>query len=156
MRATDGLRWTPIVAYAWTAGGKLWWPAKFQELLAGTGMIPALAIPPLSHALPAVELLIAVALAARACVVPSLLLSIFLSTVFAEVHSYLWINGVVVPCGCLGVAVRFQSGAVAAGMFALSIAMLVCSLLLVFARDGRLRPPTVRSTPATAPPSCTA
>lgn len=109
--------------------------------------------------------------AAKVCVLPAILPSVFLSIVFAGVHFFLWVNGVVVPRGCLGAAVRFQSEISAASMLAISLGMLVCSLLLVFKCGDRLHHPvgppetpshrltaqhaarTNPSLPSTAPPS---
>lgn len=126
------LRWTLVFIYAWSAGGKFFWPERFREILLGTGMVPPEFVTPLAYGLPSTELLLAVALAAKLLLPIGLLLSVFYATVFGGLHGYLVACGIVVPCGCCGVAIDFSSQQWHVSLLALSVAMTVGSVALLF------------------------
>ena len=139
-KALTVVRWGLVLFYAWSAGGKFFWPGHFRELLLGTGMLPDAAITPLTYALPAFELLLALALAARLVLPLVLILSTLLSTVFTAVHGYLIISGTLVPCGCVGVSIDFSTREWHILLLLLSTAMAVGSVVLLFTTP-RARPP---------------
>lgn len=132
-RLSTAIRWTLVAVYAWSAGGKLFWPARFRRILSETGMLPPELLTPLAYGVPAAELLLALALAAKLLLPLALLASLFLSTLFAGIHGYLILVGELVPCGCSGIAIEFSSRNWHVFLLVLSLAMGVGSAGLLFA-----------------------
>jgi len=139
-RLLNVARWGLALVFAWSAGGKFFWPTELREILWSTGMIPRDIIPLMAYALPTLEALLALALATRFLFVPALFVSVFLSVVFVAVHAYLLVAGEVVPCGCSGVAISFESAWFHAAFLALSVLMALASLLVLFATPPRRHP----------------
>ncbi len=133
-------RWLLVLVFAWSAGGKLFWPTLLRNTLLATGMIPDEWLAPLVWGLPACELALAILLAARLLLIPALLGSIFLSCVFAGVHVYLIVSGTIVPCGCAGVALDLSGTWFHAVVLGVSGVMLFGSLFLLFAGVPRPAP----------------
>ncbi len=134
LRFSTVLRWLLVVAFAWSGGGKLFWPAAFQEALAKLGMLPTPLIPLTAYTLPGLELLIAAGLATQRVRLPAACAALFFSAVFLGVHGYATATGTLVPCGCAGVALRFDSREFHLTMLAVSSLMLLASFLVVMAR----------------------
>ena len=132
-----GARWMLVLVYTWSAGGKFFWPDKLREILLRTGMIPSEWAGPLVYGLPALEVLLALALAAKMLLPLALLLSTFLSTVFVGMHGYLLVLGELAPCGCVGVGIDFSSWEWHVFLLALSIAMVLASVALLFCVPAR-------------------
>lgn len=135
VRLLPVVRWGLVFVYAWSGGGKLFWPQQFRELLVNTGMLPIQLIPPLVHGLPILELLLALALAAKLLLPAVLLLSTFLATVFTALHAYLALSGTLVRCG-LAVAIDFSSWESHVFLLCVSLAMGLGSVALLFGTAG--------------------
>jgi len=133
------VRWVLVAVYAWSAGGKIFWPDALRGILQNTGMIPREYLSPLVYGLPAAELVLAVALAIRLLLPLALLLSTFLATAFAGIHGFLLISGDMVPCGCCGVAIDYSGTAWHAVLFGVSVAMVLTSAVLLFTLPARQR-----------------
>jgi len=107
--SANTVRWLLVLILAWSAGGKLFWPERFGGLLRGLGMIPQALVAPIQYGLPPLELILALALASHVGRTAALFATIFLGLAFAGVHGLVLISGTVVPCGCAGIAVRWDS-----------------------------------------------
>ncbi|MBU0617564.1 MAG: hypothetical protein KKI02_07590 [Planctomycetes bacterium] len=142
------LRWGLVAAFAWSAGGKFFWPEQLREILLRTGMVSSDWAALLAYGLPGLELLVALALAAKMLLPLGLLLSTFLSVVFAGMHGYLLISGDLVPCGCAGVAIDFSTWEWHVSLLGLSIAMVLASVALLFSLPpGETRTRTASTVP---------
>ena len=140
-RALMLARWLLVIVLAWSAGGKVFWPEKLRDILRTTGLVPPEWLGLLAYGLPAVEMALALGLATHRIWVPALLGSIFLSSAFAAVHAYLLACGRVVPRGCAGVAINFESRWFHAALLALSLLLLGASIALLMAETGQGRTP---------------
>ncbi len=130
-------RWGLVVVFAWSAGGKLFWPADFRGLLVSSGFIPRELLAPIAYGLPTAELAIALCLAVRRGIVPGLFGALLLALVFVGVHAYLLWAGTIAPCGCAGLALSFASRRGHTALLAVSAAMTAAVLCLLFAGGAR-------------------
>lgn len=133
-------RWLLAAVYAWSAGGKVLWPAEFRGLLVESGMLPGSLAEPVAIALPIVELVLALALLWAPSRAVAAAASMFVSLVFSGVHAYALIAGSVIRCGCIGVEVRHTSMGLHTALLVLSIAMVGASLVLLFSPLRSVRP----------------
>jgi hypothetical protein len=125
-------RWGLVFLFAWSAGGKLLWPREFSSLLLSLGMLPAFSIGPIAYGLPGVELALGLALARQWLPTPVLFSTLLLSAVFAGIHGFLFISGDVIPCGCAGVRLGFESGWAHATMAMICASMFGAACWLLF------------------------
>lgn len=123
------LRWSLIAVFAWSSGGKLFWPSQFRTFFTQLGMFPPALVEPLTYGLPAAELLLALWLASGLARAGALLASLFVSVCFAGLHAFVLLTGAIVPCGCAGVSIRSDSTGGHAAVFILSV---LCSAAAVF------------------------
>jgi hypothetical protein len=145
------LRWALVIAFAWSGGGKILWPAAFQNALAKLGMLPTALIPATAYTLPGLELAIALGLASQSARLPAACASLFLSAVFLGVHGYSMATGTLVPCGCAGVALRFDSWKFHVTMPAASALMLAASFVLLANTSAKSSPKPPGTDPRVPP-----
>lgn len=148
-RLLAAARWSLVIVLAWSAGGKLFWPAAFEGLMRASGMIEPGLARLAALAVPAVEFVAALLLAVHAWRPIGAALSLFLSLTFSGFHSYLLWAGEVVPCGCAGVAITFNAWITHVAMLGLSLWMVAASTW-VLAHWASMRPEPPPMEPATA------
>lgn len=136
-RLRTAARWVIILLLAWSAGGKLVFPTAFGDMLRTLGLLPGNVVPLVQYGLPYLELLLALSLAARLAVVPTLLGCLFLSLVFGAVQVLILVSGTVAPGGCLGVSFSHASWANQVILLLVSVVIGVSSQLLLFADQRR-------------------
>lgn len=137
-RLAGAARWYLVCVLAFSGGAKLFWPGDVETALREMAMLPQHIVRPVAWTLPAAELILAALLSvgrARLLTLPAVF---FLSVVFTGVHLYLYLNGIILPCACLGASYISQASC-GTSLFiaALSGSMLACSTFLVFRRPTR-------------------
>jgi len=138
--------WTPsrlalaaiAVLLAWSAGSKVVQPHAFRQSILALGLMPDQYVTPIEYGLPVVELAAAVSLVTGILRYAGLLLSLFLCLVFAGIHAYVLTHGIVVPCGCAGVMLEFESPSVHVAW--LGICTLMALLLARAIVHGEVKP----------------
>jgi len=137
--------WLIALILAWSAGGKLFWPAEFQKLLHGLGLLPPWLITPTAYALPAAELLVAIAVVTGFGRTWALFLCLFLSLVFAGIHAYVILTGIPVSCGCAGLRFSTDTRPAHVVMLVLSIALALVAVAAIFRTAPRSDAPSASS-----------
>lgn len=130
-------RYTLAVAFAWSAGGKLFWTGELRQLFAEIGVLPPPVIAPLSFALPVIEIMLAVALAIGFLLPVVGFLAMTLSMSFVAAHICLYAMGNVRPCGCAGVFVSIDGAESHVIMALICGAMAMCAALVLWSSVGR-------------------
>lgn len=97
------LRWCVVALLLIAGARKLLEVNGFERVLTTTGFFPTALVPVVARAVPALEIVAAVCLALPRLDFVGAVLAMFLSAAFAGLHGYLYFNGILVPCGCVGV-----------------------------------------------------
>lgn len=97
------VRWALVAVFLLASVQKLVEPARFADSLRVTGFFPSASVPILSYAVPLLECAAALLIAFRFAETPALAVLMFLSGAFSALHAYLYVNGIIAPCGCAGI-----------------------------------------------------
>lgn len=110
----------------------MFWPEQFRDVLDQMRIFPPGVLPVLARAVPALELVLALAISLDRLTLPALFAAGFLCTVFAAVHGYLLLAGRAVSCGCAGLAISFASRETHIVLLAISLLMTADAYYLAF------------------------
>lgn len=124
------LRWGLVVVLLVSGLRKLLDVEWFGRVLWATGFFSDTLVPLLAWSAPLVEVIAALAVALRRFEFFGLLLSVFLFGAFAGLHTYLHLNGIVVPCGCTGIREELLSGPYHLRMACFCYVMFIASAIL--------------------------
>lgn len=133
-RRRSAARWTLALIFAWSAGGKILWPAQFRAMLDSLGLIPEPWLAPLQYGLAPLELALAAAFALDWLRFPAALLATFLALTFTGVHSTVIATGSATPCGCAGVMFTQANRETHIAFLIVAVLMLGSALSLLLAR----------------------
>jgi len=121
----EGARWLLVTVFLVAGIWKLIGHADFRNALAAMGFFPPALVSPLSWCVPVAEVGASALTAQRRTQAAGLLGIIFMSACFAGLHGYVYVNGIVVACGCAGIE---ETGAGATRHLVMGV---LCALLAI-------------------------
>lgn len=137
-RASGWARLALGLVLVWTGCAKIVSPAAFADSLWSTGFFAKGVVPAVAYGVPALEIVLGLAMAWRTTAMLALPVVLAFSTCFTLLHAYLIATGTLVPCGCAGVKASYDQQSTQIVMVAVSAAMLMLSTGLLIAPFRRL------------------